>query len=290
MIPSAFQYVAARTVDEAVALLSQHGDEAKLLAGGQSLIPLLKLRLASPSILIDIGRIPGLDGTSRQNGMITIGARTTHSAIEASASLRELCPLLPEAAAVIGDRQVRNRGTIGGNLSHADPASDLPAAILALGGELVATSRSGQRTIAADDFFVDLFTTALRPDELLTQVRVPARGARTGTAYVKFPHPASGYAIVGVAAVLALGEDGRCREARIAITGAGTKATRARAVEQGLVGQELTEPIVAQAAERAADGLDLMGDIHASEEYRAHLCRVSTRRAVLTAAQRARGA
>jgi aerobic carbon-monoxide dehydrogenase medium subunit len=289
MIPSACEYVVPQTIDEAVTLLAEYGEEARLLAGGHSLIPLMKLRLAAPSVLIDIGRIPDIKGVVRRNGMVAIGASTTYSAIEDSALLQELCPLASEAAVSIGDRQVRNRGTIGGSLAHADPAGDMPAVVLALGGELIAVSRSGERTIAADDCFVDMFTTALKPDEMFTEIHVPVAGPRTGVAYEKFPHPASGYAIVGVAAIVTLGDGDTCRAVRVAITGAGTKATRAQAVEQALIGQEPSASGVARAAEDAAEGLELMGDIHASETYRAHLCRVYAKRALLKAAERARG-
>ena len=294
MIPTAFAYVAARSVDEAVSLLKEHGDEAKLLAGGHSLLPMMKLRLAAPSILIDIGRIKGLSGIAlsgiaRHNGTLSICAASTHSTIEHSAELRDHCPLLAETAAKIGDRQVRNRGTIGGSLAHADPAADLPAAVLALGATLLARSADGERTIAADDFFVDLLTTALAPGEMLTEIRVPSV-QHAGTAYVKFANPASGYALVGVAASLELDSSGRCQGARVAITGAGSKATRAGAVEAALAGQAFDETTAGRAAVHAAEGIDLLSDIHGSAEYRGHLCRVLTRRAILTAAQRARGA
>jgi aerobic carbon-monoxide dehydrogenase medium subunit len=292
MIPSSFEYVAVRSIDEAVGLLARYGDEAKLLAGGHSLIPLMKLRLSSPSVLVDIGQIAGLAGIIRQNGSVAIGAGTTHTMVEQSDLLQEIVPLLPQTARHIGDRQVRNCGTIGGSLAHADPAADLPATILALEATLVARSTRGERLIPSHEYFVSLLTTALQPDEMLTEIRVPVGSGRTGSSYQKFENPASGYAVVGIAATVSVGDGGTCREARVAITGAGTKAVRALAVEEALRGQELSEATVTRAAQHAAESPDLIlvGDLHASESYRAHLCRVLTKRAVLEAASRARTA
>lgn len=288
MFPKKFEYRSASNLQEATELLSQLGPDAKLLAGGHSLIPAMKLRLATPSVLIDIGRIQELRGISRHNGQVSIRAASTHWAVESSQELSTSLPLLPEVARVIGDMQVRNMGTVGGNLAHADPASDLPAAILAADAQLKAVSRGGERTIPASDFFQGMFTTALRPDEILTEISMPTFGPRTGWSYLKFPHPASGYAVVGVAAVIQIDESGACRSARVAITGAGSRPVRASAVETALVGKRMDEKVITEAAAAAADGLDLLGDIYASEEYRANLARVLARRAITQAWQRAR--
>src|SRR2546425_2865248 len=202
MIPAQFDYQAPRTLDEAISLLAQHADDAKILAGGHSLIPAMKLRLAQPQLLIDIGRIADLSYIREDAGQIRIGAMTTHYQIESSERLKQICPLLPECAASIGDVQVRNKGTIGGSLAHSDPAGDWPAAIIALRAELVAVGTNGERVIKADDFFVDLLTTALEPREILREIRISKPQGRSGQAYVKMHHPASGFAVVGVAANL----------------------------------------------------------------------------------------
>ena len=287
MIPGEFEYQKASSVQEAVRLLQQNG-EAKLLAGGHSLIPMMKLRLANPPSLIDIGGIEELRGIKQSNGGVTIGALTTHTMVEESRELRESFPMLYDAAHVIGDPMVRNRGTFGGSLAHADPAGDWPAVVLALGAQIKAVGPNGERTIAADDFFVDLLTSALEPGEVLTEVTLPAPGGKSGMSYQKFSHPASGYAVVGVAAVVTVGADGTCQDCRVAITGAGPKATRATAVEQALTGKKLDADTIAQAAERAGEGMDFLGDIFASEEYRQHLVKVYTRRALTAALEKAK--
>jgi len=286
MIPAAFEYFAPTSVREAISLLQQHGDDAKVLAGGHSLLPLMKFRLAQPKVVVDIGRIPGLDGITVAGDKVVIGALATHDAVERSPILKEKCPLLPETAAVIGDMQVRNRGTIGGSLAHADPAADYPGAILALDAEIVATGPAGTRTIPARDFFVEMLTTALGPAELITEVRVPVLPPGTGTAYLKHPHPASGYAVVGVAVVLRVAK-GRCEHVAIGINGVAGKAYRATAVEQALQGKALDGQTVAAAASRAADGVDAQSDLYASAEFRKHLASVYTKRAVLAAVSRA---
>ncbi len=285
MIPAAFEYFAPATVKEAIGLLEKHGDDAKVLAGGHSLLPIMKFRLAQPKVVVDIGRIPGLDGIAVADDRITIGALATHDAVEHSAALKEKCPLLPETAAVIGDMQVRNRGTIGGSLAHSDPAADYPGAVLALDAEIVATGPKGARTIAAQKFFVDMLTTALQPTEIITEVRVPVLAKGTASAYMKHPHPASGYAVVGVAVVLTT-SGGKVQRAAIGINGVSGKAYRASAVEKALQGQALDETTVAAAAAHAADGVDVQSDLYASAEFRAHLASVYTKRAVLLAASR----
>jgi carbon-monoxide dehydrogenase medium subunit len=287
MIPAAFEYHAPKSVKEAVGLLQEHGDDAKVLAGGHSLLPIMKFRLAQPKVVVDIGRIPGLDGIAATKDGVTIGALATHDAVEHSDVLKDKCPLLAEVAGHIGDMQVRNRGTIGGALAHADPAADYPGAILALEGQIVATGPKGGRTIAAKDFFVEMLTTALAPTELITEVRVPALAKGAGTAYVKHAHPASGYAVVGVAVVLSV-SGGKCQRVAIGINGVEGKAYRATAVEQALVGKVLDETTVAAAAAQAAKAADAQGDVYASGEFRAHLAQVYTKRAVLLAASRAK--
>ena len=287
MIPAAFDYRPARSVDEAIALLQQYGDEAKILAGGQSLIPTLKLRLAQPGVLVELGRIPGLSYIREENGAVAIGAMTTYTTLGRSDLLRQHFAIILDALAVLADRQVRNRGTLGGSMAHADPAADLTAVALALKGTIVAQGPSGTRTIAADDFFVDTFATALQPGEIITEIRLPLLPAHTGSAYLKLENKASHYAIVGSAAVIMLDADSTCSSASIAITGASTKPTRAKAVEAALVGKKLDETTLTEAASHAVDGLELVGDIHGSQAYRGQMCTVMTRRAILKAVERA---
>jgi aerobic carbon-monoxide dehydrogenase medium subunit len=283
----AFEYHVPTTVQEAISLLSQYGGEAKLLAGGHSLIPIMNLRLAQPKALIDIGKIPGLVGIREEGGTIVIGAMTTHWLIESSALLKEKVPILSEAAAVIGDVQVRNRGTIGGSLAHADPAGDFPAVAVALDMQLKAVGPKGERTLKAREFFVDILTTALQPDEILTEIRVPAFAARTGSAYEKFPNPASRYAIVGAAAVVTVDGNGVCQKAAVGLNGVSGKPVAAVGVEQALIGKRLNDQTIQEAATKAADGLEPLGDIFASAPYRAHLARVYTKRALARASSRA---
>ena len=277
MYAANFDYVRPASVDEAIALLKKHGDEAKLLAGGHSLIPAMKLRLARPSVVVDIARIPGLSYIRESSGRIAIGATTTHYAIETSDVLKEKSPLLAEVASHIGDAQVRNKGTIGGSLVHADPAADYPASILALEAEIDLVGPKGTRTVKAADFFVDLLQTAAAADEILTEIRVPATAA--SVAYIKTEQKASGFALAGVAVVAS--PDG----VRVGVTGVAAKAYRASAVEQTL-GRQRTADAIALAASHAADGIEALSDIHASAEYRAHLARVNTRRALQRAFDR----
>jgi len=287
MIPAQFDYQAPKSLDEAISLLAQNPDEAKILAGGHSLIPAMKLRLAQPGLLVDIGRIKDLAYIREEGSRISIGAMTTHYQIESSALLKQSCPLMPECASHIGDVQVRNKGTIGGSLAHSDPAGDWPAAILALGAELVAQGKTGERVIKAADFFVDLLTTALQPGEILREIRIGKPQGRYGHAYQKVRHPASGFAVVGVAASLSLTANGSCESCGIGITGVASKAYRARGVESALAGKQLNEQTVAAAASHASDGVDANSDLYASEEYRRHLATIYTRRAINTALSRA---
>ncbi len=289
MIPESFEYHVPKTLAEASRLVAQFGGEGKVLAGGHSLVPLMKLRLASPKHLIDIGRIAELRYIREDNGNVQIGALTTHFQIESSDLLKSKCPLLPEAAREIGDVQVRNKGTLGGSLAHADPAADWPASILALDAEIKAASERGERWIPAKEFFVDLLTTALKPDEILTAVRVPALPARGGDAYVKLAQPASGFAIVGVAARVVLNEKGAVEQVGVGVTGVGPKAYRAAAVEDVLRGKTPSAKRLEEAAAHAADGVEANADLYASSEFRAHLGRVYTRRALEKALERAGG-
>ena len=277
MIPASFDYESPKTLNEALSLLASRED-AKLLAGGHSLLPAMKLRLASPALLIDLGRIGGLDHIRDSGDTISIGALTTHATVAASDLLLASSPLLAQAASNIGDIQVRNRGTIGGSLAQAHPSADYPAAVLALDAQIVAASHSGERVIPARSFFTGMFTTALRPDEIITEIRVP-KTAGAGTVYKKFAHPASGYAVVGVAAVvLVRGTAGKIDDVAVGITGVGEIAYRATAVEDALRGKPATA--IAQAAKHAADKIEALGDNYASAEYRRHLAQVYTRRAL----------
>ncbi|HYL92547.1 MAG TPA: xanthine dehydrogenase family protein subunit M [Alphaproteobacteria bacterium] len=288
MIPAQFDYVAAKSLDEALSLLAKHKDDAKLLAGGHSLIPAMKLRLAQPKLLIDISRIKDLSYIREEGGQLRIGAMTTHFQIESSDLLRKVCPLLPETATHLGDVQVRNRGTIGGSIAHADPAADWPAAILALGAEIVATSAKGDRVIKSDAFFVDLLTTALQPGEVLREIRITLPKGKTGQCYLKVRHPASGFAVVGVAVTVTLDASGKCQSAGIGITGASPKPYRATSVESALKGASLDDKALRAASAHATDGITANADIFASGDYRKSLAETYTRRALETAIKRAK--
>jgi carbon-monoxide dehydrogenase medium subunit len=287
MIPAEFQYFAPTTVEEAIGLLQQHGDEAKLLAGGHSLLPAMKLRLAQPGVLVDMGKISALKGVS-VNGNVSVGAMATYHEIASSEAVNAACAVLAECAAQIGDIQVRNRGTIGGALAHADPAADLPAVALALGATLTVQGPGGTRQVAADDLFVDMLTTALEPTEVITNITFPKLGAGEGAAYEKLRHPASRYAIVGVCAHVKV-TGGTVIAARVAVTGAGPKAVRQTDVESAITGTSGDAAALDAASAQAGEGMDYLGDIHASEEYRRAMVKVYTRRALAKAVERARG-
>jgi carbon-monoxide dehydrogenase medium subunit len=287
MIPAPFDYLVPETLDGALRALTERGEEAKILAGGQSLLPLLKLRLANPKLLVDLRKIPGLAGIRQEGTKLVLGALTTHFQIESSALTGKKCPLLAATAQRIGDVQVRNRGTIGGSLTHADPAADWPAAILALGGELKLAGPQGERWLGAGDFFLGPMTTAIGAAEILTEVRVAAASTRSGSAYAKMAQQASGFAIVGVAVSLRVDGEGRCDDVGIGVTGLSVKPFRAEAVEQRLRGDKLTAKLIEGASNPVADGVDPLEDYHAAADYRAHLARVLTRRAIQEAAKRA---
>jgi carbon-monoxide dehydrogenase medium subunit len=282
MFPAKFAYAAPSSLQEALGLLED--PDAKILAGGHSLLPLMKLRLAQPRLLVDIGRIPGLAYVRREDGYLAIGAMTTYREIARSSEVHQAAPVLAEAVQEVGDPQVRAKGTLVGALAHADPAGDLPA--LALGGSVRAVGSGGERDLDLDSFFVDMLTTALQEKEIIREVRLRAQPAGAGAAYQKFDQPASHYALTGVCAVITL-QNGSISAARIGVTGVGPKAYRPTAVEQALVGKRVDEEELRGAVQTVADGIDVQGDIHASPEYRAHLARVLTRRAVLEAASRA---
>jgi len=275
MIPASFDYESPKTLNEALSLLASHED-AKLLAGGHSLLPAMKLRLANPPLLIDLGRIGGLDYIRDAGDTISIGALTTHGTAASSQLLLASSPLLAQAAGNIGDIQVRNRGTIGGSLAQAHPSADYPAAVLALDARIVTASQSGERVIPAREFFTGMFVTVLRPDEIITEIRVP-KTTGAGTVYKKFAHPASGYAVVGVAVVVR-GSNAKIDEVAVGITGVGEIAYRATAVEAALRGKPASA--LAEAARYAADKVEALGDNYASAEYRRHLAQVYTRRAL----------
>lgn len=282
MYPASFEYHRAASVDEALTLLATYGDDAKVLAGGHSLLPVLRLRFASPGHLIDIGRIGALAGIKDGPTAITIGATTRHADVAASTTIAAKAPLVAEAAALIGDPLVRNMGTIGGSLSHADPGADLPAAMVAVGATFTLTGKGGQRTVGADEFFVDVFQTAMRPGEILTAVSIPVLAKGTGSAYEKHPDPASGYALVGVAAVLTT-SGGKVTAARVAMTGLVPRATRLVGVEAALSGGASVEV----AAAKAIDGMTYTDDAAGSAAYKANLASVFTRRALARALTRA---
>jgi carbon-monoxide dehydrogenase medium subunit len=278
MIPAEFEYAAPDTLDEAVRLLAEGGEEAKPLAGGHSLIPLMKLRLAAPSLLIDLRKIPELRGVERDNGAWRIGAMTPHGVLERKPELG----VIARAAGSIADPQVRNRGTIGGSVAHADPASDLPAVILVCEGNIAVAGTGGQRTIAADELFRDYLETALEPHEVITEVHIPALDG-WGFGYEKFNRRSEDWAMVGVSAVIKRAGD-TCEDVRVGLTHMGNVPLRAHAAEEALRGQSLTAETIERAAEQAADGTNPPGDLNATADYKRHLARVLCRRALSEAA------
>ena len=288
MYPAAFEYHTPGSVQEALGLLGKL-DDAKILAGGHSLVPMMKLRLAQPKHLIDLRKVPGLSGIKEEGSTIVIGAMTTHWEVESSTLHQAKCTVLSDTAKIIGDADVRNKGTIGGSLAHADPAADMPATVIALGAEFVCEGSKGRRTVKVDDWFQGLMQTAVRDDEILVEIRIPVWPAGAGGAYMKFPHPASRFAVVGVAAMVAVDGKGVCTKAGVGVTGAGTKAVRAKGVEAGIVGKTLDQTTIETAAQKAADGVDAQADLQGSVEYKQHLCRVFARRALEAAVKRARG-
>ena len=289
MIPSAFDYHAPGTIDEALALLERHGDEAKVLSGGQSLLPLLKLRLGDAGHLVDIGRIPGLTGITEADGYLRIGGATREADLERSDLIREKYPILLDTAAVIADPLVRNRATVGGNLAHGDPANDHPATMLALEAEVVARGRDGERTIPITRFFTGLFATALAPAEILTEIRIPIPPPRSGGAYVKLERKVGDFATAATAVQVTLGPQGEIARIGIGLTNAGPTPIKATAAEAHLLGRRPVAEAVAEAARLAADATSPSADRRGSVEYKRDMARVLTGRAVTTAVQRAGG-
>ena len=290
MKPPRFEYFAPRTIDEACSLLASRGDGARVLAGGQSLIPLLNFRLAHPESLVDINRIADLAYLRADDGGgLAIGALTRQHAVERSELVRARVPILAEACRFIGHVPIRHRGTIGGNLAHADPASELPAVMVALEAQFTLSSVRGKRTLPADQFFVAPLTTSLQTGEMLTEIRIPAVVSRTGGAFVEMARRAGDFALVGVAALITLDASGRCQRARVALCGVGPTPIRASAAEEALVGQTPTGATLDEAANRAAAATRPPSDVHGSAAFRTKLARHFTRQAIALAAQRAGG-
>jgi CO/xanthine dehydrogenase FAD-binding subunit len=287
MKPAQFEYDDPQTEDEALDLLARYGDDCKVIAGGQSLVPLMNFRLARPARLIDINRIDSLSYIRREEGRLVIGAMARHTHLEHAEEVAQGWPLLTEAVAWVGHAQIRNRGTIGGSVAHADPAAELPAAFAALDAKFQLRSKRGSRTVSWDEFFVSEFTTALAPDELVTAVEVPTLDPGTGTAFVEYARRHGDFALGGAAAIVKLGRDGRCETAKIALLSAGPAPVRAEAAEQQLRGAKLDESSIRAASAEAVRGLRPTSDLHGSTEYRIGLLRTMTERALTKAAQRA---
>jgi carbon-monoxide dehydrogenase medium subunit len=288
MIPGRFDYHTPASLDEAIGLLTQYGEEAKVLAGGQSLIPLMKLRLADPAHLVDINRIPGLDGVAVSDGWLTIGALAREAAVDRAELVRAQFPLLHDTCAVIADPLVRNLATLGGNITHADPANDHPATMLAYRAEVVARGPGGERTIPIDDFFVDAFQTALAPDEILTAIRIPVPAALSGGAYLKLERKVGDYAVAAAAAQLALDPDGMVHQAGLALTNVAFVPARSARAEEALRGQPATDETFRAAAAIAAEDCDPAADLRGSVDYKRNMARTMAFRALRLAAERAR--
>ncbi|HEX2910053.1 MAG TPA: xanthine dehydrogenase family protein subunit M [Chloroflexia bacterium] len=290
MIPAKFDYFAPTTLQEAIGLLLQHGEEGKILAGGQSLIPAMRFRLAQPEVLIDINRIDGLEYIREVEGYLAIGALTRESALDHSALIRQKYPLLADTVGVIADPLVRNMATVGGNIAHADPANDHPATMLCYNARMVADGPNGRRTIAVDDFFVDLFETALEKNEILTEIQIPTPPERSGGAYIKLERKVGDYAVVGVATQLSLAEDGETvKELRIGLTNVSGVPMRAKQAEGTLNGKALNDALLEAAGQAAAAECDPSPDLRGNEDYKRDMVRVLVKRAIRKAARRARG-
>ncbi len=289
MIPRSFEYFSPRTLDEAVALLQKLGPEAKLLSGGQSLIPMMKLRLVSPEYIVDINRIPGLDYISETDGHLRIGALAREHQLESSDLVKSKFPLLADTAKVIADPLVRSQATVCGNLAHGDPANDHPATMLALGAKVIATGPKGQREIAIEDFFPGLFTTALEAEEILTEIRIPCPPPRSGGSYLKLERKVGDYATAGVAVQITLDNSETCTRAGIGLTNVGMTPIKAKQAEAFLTDKKLDDATIQQAAELAASESQPMDDIRGSADYKRDLVRVLTARALQRASERAKG-
>jgi aerobic carbon-monoxide dehydrogenase medium subunit len=288
MIPPSFEYLRPETIREAIALLQQHGDGAKILSGGQSLIPMMKVRLARPEYLIDINRIAGLQYIQEESGFLKIGGLTREADLEASDLIRTRYPIILDTAALIADPQVRNMATVGGNLAHGDPANDHPATMLALGAEIVAVGPRGERTIPVKDFFLSVFTTALEHDEILTEIRIPVPPAGSGGAYFKLERKVGDFATVGVAVQITLDSAGICRGAGIGLTNVGPTPIKAYRAEEGLLGKAIDEAQIRQAAQLAAEQAQPGSDLRGPAEYKSSMVKELTKRALARARERAR--
>jgi carbon-monoxide dehydrogenase medium subunit len=289
MIPRSFEYYDLASAEEALAFLGEHGEDGKIMAGGQSLLPMMKLRMVSPARIGDLARVPGMRDIRESGDEIRIGALATHRDLEDSPVLRARCPLLAKAAALIGDPQVRNLGTIGGAVAHSDPSANYPPALVALGAKFVLRSKDGERIVPAAQFFRDLFTTDLRPTELVTEIRVPALGAKDGWEYVKLSRRAPDFALVSVAAIVRANDAGNCTGADVVLGSVGPVPVRAAAVEAALKGKRIDRAVIAEAARATALGANPLGDVHADAAYRKEVAPVCVRRALEAAATRATG-
>jgi carbon-monoxide dehydrogenase medium subunit len=289
MFPAAFDYSAPATLDEVLSLLDKHGDDAKVLAGGQSLIPLLKLRFATPVILVDIGNVDGLEGIRRENGHVRIGARTRHRDVESATELRGTLDVLLDAAPLISDPLIRNMGTVGGSICHGDPAGDWGAVMLAVGAEFVVRSSTGERVLPAAGFFEGPFTTGLRGDEVMTEIRVPFPAGRSGGTYLKLERKIGDFASVATAVHVVLGDDGRVAAAGIGLCAVGAHSIKATAAEAALIGQQPTDAVIREVAKLAAEAAEPKADIRGSAEYKRDVARVFVQRGLRTAVNRAQG-
>jgi aerobic carbon-monoxide dehydrogenase medium subunit len=289
MIPQSFEYLRPETVSEAIALLQKHGDGAKILSGGQSLIPMMKVRLARPEYIVDINRIANLQYVKEEDGFLKIGGLTRESDLEVSSLIRSKYPIILDTAAMIADPQVRNMATVGGNLAHGDPANDHPATMLALEAEITATGQGGERTIAIKDFFLSVFTTALEHGEILTEIRIPIPPPGSGGAYLKLERKVGDFATVGVAAQVTLDGAGVCRRAGIGLTNVGATPIKAIRAEGFLVGKKLDERQTGQAAQLAAEDAQPSSDLRGSAEYKMSMVRELTKRALVRARERSAG-
>lgn len=286
MIPASFDYSAPATIDEALALLQQHGDEAKILAGGHSLIPMMKLRFANPTHLIDINNIPGLAYIKEEDGFLKIGAMTREAEVEHSDLIKEKYPIFLDATKLIADPQVRNMGTLGGNLAHGDAANDHPAVMLALGAEVEIIGQSGKRTVSIDEFFFGFYMTAVQEGEILTEIRIPTRKGRQGGAYHKIERKVGDYATVGVAIQLGVDEDGTCNYAGVGLTNVNSVPMRAKRSEEALLGSKLTDADIAKAAQYASEDCNPSADLRGDVDYKRHLVNVVTKRMIKQAMSR----
>lgn len=289
MKPAPFEYAAPETLDEALALLAEHGDEAKVIAGGQSLVPLLAFRLAAPTVLVDLNRVDGLSHLRLDGDTLVAGALVRHRDVERLPGLAERCALLSDGVGLIGHVAIRNRGTVGGSLAHADPAAEWPSLLLALDGEVDARGPEGSRTIPAAGFFDTYFTTALRPDEVLTEVRLRLPGGRVGSAYLELARRHGDFAIAGAGAILGLGEDGRVMDGRVVLIGVRDTAVRSAGAEVVLRGGEPGDELFAEAAEAIDGEIDPVTDLHGSSDYRRKVAKVLVRRSLARALERVRG-